>query len=620
MAGAGRPAGGGGSDLAAWAIPALALVALVVGGALWLAGGLASLLAGAGWQSAPFHLTTLLRVLTEGPGVFWPHADPALLAALTAALAAAVLVPAAVLALRAYGRRPAADDPRRSLARPTHLGPLLPGPAAERALRLRPSLAGVKPRDLAPGDVGVLLGRLPTGSSRSRGQDLFASWEDVALAVMAPRSGKSTALAVPAALAAPGAVVVTSNKPDVWAATSSLRREQTGEAVWVFDPQRVAHAPQTWWWNPLRGLTTVEEAERLAGHFVGTVEDERSRDIWGPAASELLASLLLAAAVSGGSLLDVYGWLSEEASPVPGGVLRENGYPLLARALRGTQDSPAETRGSVYFTARAAAKCLRNPQITAWVTPPDPDQPLVELAPETFPLSRQTLYLLSKDGGGSAAPLVAALTDRVLRAGVAAAEARGGRLDPPMLLVLDEAANVCRIADLPDLYSHLGSRGIVPVTILQSYRQGVAVWGETKMTALWGAATVKLVGPGMDDATFAEDLSRLVGEHDVATVSRSSGGKGGATRTHATRSQRILPAAGIRELPKGSALLLATGTKPALVRLLPWYAGPRAEEIRAATAAAEAEITRHAAGHAGPVVPGPRDGDTQPLPLPDPTP
>ena len=46
------------------------------------------------------------------------------------------------------------------------------------------------------------------------------------------------------------------------------------------------------------------------------------------------------------------------------------------------------------------------------------------------------------------------------------AERRGGRLDPPMVAVLDEAANICKIADLPQLYSHLGSRGIIPVTIL----------------------------------------------------------------------------------------------------------------------------------------------------------
>jgi TraM recognition site of TraD and TraG len=48
---------------------------------------------------------------------------------------------------------------------------------------------------------------------------------------------------------------------------------------------------------------------------------------------------------------------------------------------------------------------------------------------------------------------------------------------------LDEAANICHIADLPDLYSHLGSRGITPVTILQSYEQGITVCGEHGMAA-----------------------------------------------------------------------------------------------------------------------------------------
>ena len=193
---------------------------------------------------------------------------------------------------------------------------------------------------------------------------------------------------------------------------------------------------------------------------------------------------------------------------------------------------------------------------------------------------------------------MAALTDRVLRCGVAAAERRGGRLDPPMVLVLDEAANICRISDLPALYSHLGSRGIIPLTILQSYSQAVGVWGETGTKALWGAATVKLIGAGMDDPSFAEDLSRLVGDHDVLTGSRSSGGGRGGGRTHATRQQRILPANAIRELPKGRALLLATGSKPALLTLQPWYTGPRADEIAAAGAAAMAGITARAAGRA----------------------
>ncbi|MBL6280535.1 TraM recognition domain-containing protein, partial [Micromonospora fiedleri] len=130
-------------------------------------------------------------------------------------------------------------------------------------------------------------------------------------------------------------------------------------------------------------------------------------------------------------------------------------------------------------------------------------------------------YLLSKDGGGSAAGVIAGLADSVIRAGVVAAERMGGRLDPPMTAILDEAANVCRISDLPDLYSHLGSRGISVVTLLQSYRQGVRVWGEAGMDALWSAATVQLPGAGPAAADFLDHVARLVGPPALRTPSSS---------------------------------------------------------------------------------------------------
>ena len=88
-----------------------------------------------------------------------------------------------------------------------------------------------------------------------------------------------------------------------------------------------------------------------------------------------------------------------------------------------------------------------------------------------------TLHLLSKEGAGTAAPVVAALVDRLLEVAELTAQAAGGRLDPPVVAVLDEAANICPIPTLPQLYSHYGSRGIQVITMLQSYQQGVGVWG-----------------------------------------------------------------------------------------------------------------------------------------------
>jgi type IV secretory pathway TraG/TraD family ATPase VirD4 len=250
-----------------------------------------------------------------------------------------------------------------------------------------------------------------------------------------------------------------------------------------------------------------------------------------------------------------------------------------------------ETRDGIYQTARTAAKCLHDPQIMAWVTPPeDPRLPCFD--PARFAGTRDALYLIT-ESRSAASPLIAGITDLVMRAGRRRAEQAGGRLDPPMVLVLDEAANICKISDLPDLYSHLGSRGIIPVTILQSYEQGESVWGSQGMAALWGSATKKLIGAGVDSPRLTRDLAVLVGHHDVPVRSVSVG-DGRASEQISWQRRLILEAADIRSLATGTALLLASGTRPALLDLEPWTARPDAARIDAARLRAEAAIQRAA--------------------------
>jgi type IV secretory pathway TraG/TraD family ATPase VirD4 len=477
----------------------------------------------------------------------------------------------ALWALTRELRRAAPGDPLSSLASPQEVAFLAAPASIERAQRLRPSMGGAAPRDVDDDEVGIPLGVLRT--PRGTGQPLRASWEDVVLAVMAPRAGKTTALAIPAVLDAPAAVVATSNKSDLWSVTASPRAQATGERVWVFDPQGITDVQRTWWWNPLATVTTVEEAHRLAGHFVQEVRSERTdRDFWSAAAHDLLTGLLLAASVSGRDLVEVYEWLNDPVVTTPVEALRASGHRAVAASLLGRMHGAPETRDGIYETARTAAQCLRDEAILAWVTPPAlrEESDLDQFDVQAFSLTRQTLYLLSKEGAGAAAPLVAALTDQIMRQATRAAELAGGRLDPPLVVVLDEAANVCRISDLPELYSHFGSRGITPLTILQSYKQGVRVWGEHGMDALWSASTIKLIGAGLDDARVAEDISRLIGEHDVPVRSVNHGDRSSG-QTVSLRRQRILGPEHVRALPRGTALLLATGARVASLQLQPWY-------------------------------------------------
>jgi type IV secretory pathway TraG/TraD family ATPase VirD4 len=580
-----RPSAAPGGTAAGWALltGCWALVALS-----WLTWAAARLAAGlTGGRAEPFGTRFADDVLRGRTGRAWPHTPTTAVTTAAIVLAGAAVVLAGFAGWLIARRRAAAGDPVAALARNSRMRALTARPAARTALALRRSLAGQNPRTVDPGEAGLALGRLMRpGRKSAGGTTVYASWEDTVLSFMAPRSGKTTSQAVPFVLSAPGAVIATSNKSDLWAATASIRAAGGGD-VWLFDPQRVTHQPQAWWWNLLLGLRTVEDAHRLAGHFVLTVADEHRRDIWGPAAQDLLAALFLAAAASGHSLRDVAGWLNEPAVPTPIELLDEAGFSAMAASLRGAQNGAAETRDGIYQTARTAAKAMTDPEIMAWVTPPDRGG-LPAFDPDAFAASRDTLYLLSKSRS-AAAPLIAALSDTAMRAAERRAERLGGRLDPPLVVPLDEAANICRIADLPDLYSHLGSRSIIPVTILQSYEQGVTVWGEAGMATLWGAATKKIIGAGVDSPRLARDLATLVGQHDVP-VRTLSYGDGRVSESVSLRRQDILEPAAIRALPPGTALLLATGIKPALIHLTPWYAGPRAAEITGAQRAAQLQI------------------------------
>ena len=149
-------------------------------------------------------------------------------------------------------------------------------------------------------------------------------------------------------------------------------------------------------------------------------------------------------------------WLDVGQAPAVH-ALNAAGYRAEAEALEKLITGPAETFGGVEFEAKAGAQGLRSADVLAWVTPDD-TRPTFDVA--AFTSSTDTLYLLSDDSKGQAlGPLLAAFVSEVFAAATsAAAHHTGGRLDPPMVAVLDEAANICPIENLPALYSHLGSR------------------------------------------------------------------------------------------------------------------------------------------------------------------
>lgn len=428
---------------------------------------------------------------------------------------------------------------------------------------------------------------IPIGVTVATGERLYGSWEDMHVDIWGPRTGKTTSRAIPAILAAPGSVLVTSNKRDVVDATRDLRAERG--PVWVFDPQHIAgEQPTRWWWNPLSYVTDEVQASKLAAHFASGSRPAGARTdaFFDPAGQDLLAGLLLAAAVDRRPITDVYRWLTRPTDDTPMRLVAAAGYELTADQLAGVIFAPDKQRGGVYGTAQQMASCLTNRQIAAWITPQAADDPRAQLRATDFVhADGGTLYSLSKEGASTAGPLVTALTAAVAEAAEElAARSAGGRLKTPLLGVLDEAANVCRWTDLPALYSHYGSRGIILMTILQSWSQGVDVWGESGMRKLWSAANVAIYGGGVKEREFLDTLAGMIGDYDKTTRSVSVG-KGHRNITQQLNRQRILDPADLAAMPPGRAIVLASGARPTLIATQPWMTSPHAAAIRASIAA-----------------------------------
>ena len=146
------------------------------------------------------------------------------------------------------------------MATAAEVGKAMSARAIRRSARTtRPALD--RPHRAAPSEVGITLGR-QTGARRRR---LYASLEEVVLAVAPPRSGK-TAWLGNVVIDAPGACVATSTRADLHEHTAALRSRRG--PVMVFNPEGLGGVLSTLRWSPLDGCARPQQAMLRAGYLL----------------------------------------------------------------------------------------------------------------------------------------------------------------------------------------------------------------------------------------------------------------------------------------------------------------------------------------------------------------
>lgn len=581
-----RPQPAGGDELLNLA---LGLIAGVVGLGLVLRAA-ASVAAWLGGFPPPNGAVTaglgvLVSPLDPGGATGAPGLNPVLFWIVASVLLLAVAAPTVAGVMWWRGRRQSTSH--HHLAGVAGAGDIArvasPRALTRRAAILRPALVG-KP---TPAQLGYLLGS-------SRGRQVWATVEDSILLIGPPRSGKGLHLVINMILDAPGAVVTTSTRPDNLTATLTARQKLGPIAV--FDPQQLAPGlPAGLRWSPVRGcddpLTAMIRATGLAaatGLGGGGVE---SGGFWEGKTRAAIQGLLHAAALDGRDARSLYQWALNPAiaadavrilATSPGAA---EGW---AESLDSMIQSDPRTRDSIWQGVGLAFSALADPRVLDAVTPREGES----FDPGAFLRDNGTLYLLATGAGaGASSALVAALIeDLVETARKAAARSAGARLDPPLLLALDEIGNLAPLPSLPTLMAEGGGTGITTLPVLQSLAQAREKWGTENAGAIWDASIVKVILGGAANARDLQDISALLGERDDTTDSISRDSHGGRSYQSSFRRVPVMPPDVLRTLPFGTGVVLLRSAPPIVARLRPWTARGDVGQLRVDRAAIEAQL------------------------------
>ncbi len=420
--------------------------------------------------------------------------------------------------------------------------------------------------------------------------------------VIAPtQSGKSRRDLTHKILAAPGGMLVSTTKPELflWTAMGRVRR---GVPVLLFDVTGAVDWPAQVRWSPIDGCEDPTQAMRRAKALVdaaavdlGTVSGGNEKT-FRTRAYGVIRSYLVAAAISGEQVGALVDWAAS-MDEVPVRILDER-FPQLATNLRAELKMVPETRDAVWMSVRKAIEPFLQDRIQALCSPPRG----AGFDAEAFIRSGGALYLIAGEkSAADVAPVLTALVDHVITtARDMAARSAEERMDPVFSVFLDELPTATPVPDLPQTCADSAGRGVLIHWVAQSRAQLEQTYGHEGARSLIDNSAALVAFGGIKDEKTLEWLAKLCGDHDVTRKSRSSGGLFSGSGQTTTSLQRLpkYQAATIRETPRDRALIIFRHMAPILARTTDVSERPDAKALLADRAALrEAEPIVDASGY-----------------------
>jgi type IV secretion system protein VirD4 len=335
----------------------------------------------------------------------------------------------------------------------------------------------------------------------------------------------------------------------------------------------------------------------VASWLVEAAGDTRAGDnarFWESLGAKLLAPLLFAAAHAGGGVRQVSSWVDRRETKEVTELL---GYLADVDALdawAATCAREERQRDSVYATAESILKPFASPSARAATDVVGADHVASRVIDVRRLVSEgETLYLVAPaHAQARLRPLFEALVQAVLRAARDAYASTGQPLDPALLLMLDEAANIAPLRELATYASTGAGQGIQICSVWQDLAQIQSIYGRNAATVV-NNHTARVFLPGSADLSTLDQTSRMIGEFERERTSVSVGGDGHRSVNTSSSTTRAAPVEYLRQLPAGSAVVLY-GRDPALrLHTTAWFDDPvlRRQVEGSASADGSADVT-----------------------------
>ncbi|WNV83157.1 TraM recognition domain-containing protein [Umezawaea sp. Da 62-37] len=388
------------------------------------------------------------------------------------------------------------------------------------------------------------------------------------------QSGKSRRDLVHKAIAAPGALLCSTTKPDLLEFSGLLRaaRHQAGP-VMVADITGAVPWPAQVQWSPVQGCQDTTVAYRRAHTMVEAASvslagvggnDKVFRD----RAKVVLQAYFLAAAIHHRGVADLVRWaMSKPVDQEPVRLLQQAGLPEYARNLRSEIGMVAETSDAVWMSVRRVIEPFLDPQIRRLCSP----APGNDFDARAMIAQHGSLYLIAgQHHSAQAAPILTALVEHWLTtAQEMALHTPHRRLDPPATAILDELTNATPVPQVPDIVSDSAGRGVLIHWGAQSVAALENAFTPQRTRQLLDNTTTLSVWGGIKDRTTLEWVSLLTGHHDRRRYQQQSDGLFGHSRTSVgVETVPTYRPGDVRRVRRGRVLVIHRHLDPVLARTL----------------------------------------------------